>query len=236
MLKLESLRVSYGAIQAVRDVSLEIRTGEIVTIIGANGAGKSTLLKAVAGLEPAQDGRITFMDRDITQLPAHQRVGLGLALSPEGRGVFADQTVYDNLLLGGYARRKDRDAIAVGVERGYALFPRLRERRDQLAGTLSGGEQQMLAMARALMCEPRLLCLDEPSLGLAPLIVQDIFAAIRQLRDDGLTIVLVEQMANQALGVADRAYVLETGRVTLSGTGAQLLSDPKVRAAYLGSH
>ncbi|AUT45248.1 ABC transporter ATP-binding protein [Achromobacter sp. AONIH1] len=236
MLKLESLRVSYGAIQAVRDVSLEIRTGEIVTIIGANGAGKSTLLKAVAGLEPAQDGRITFMDRDITQLPAHQRVGLGLALSPEGRGVFADQTVYDNLLLGGYARRKDRDAIAAGVERGYALFPRLRERRDQLAGTLSGGEQQMLAMARALMCEPRLLCLDEPSLGLAPLIVQDIFAAIRQLRDDGLTIVLVEQMANQALGVADRAYVLETGRVTLSGTGAQLLSDPKVRAAYLGSH
>ncbi|WZB62629.1 ABC transporter ATP-binding protein [Achromobacter xylosoxidans] len=236
MLKLESLRVSYGAIQAVRDVSLEIRTGEIVTIIGANGAGKSTLLKAVAGLEPAQDGRITFMDRDITQLPAHQRVGLGLALSPEGRGVFADQTVYDNLLLGGYARRKDRDAIAAGVERAYALFPRLRERRDQLAGTLSGGEQQMLAMARALMCEPRLLCLDEPSLGLAPLIVQDIFAAIRQLRDDGLTIVLVEQMANQALGVADRAYVLETGRVTLSGTGAQLLSDPKVRAAYLGSH
>ncbi|MFG0230692.1 ABC transporter ATP-binding protein [Achromobacter sp. 413638] len=236
MLKLESLRVSYGAIQAVRDVSLEIRTGEIVTIIGANGAGKSTLLKAVAGLEPAQDGRITFMDRDITQLPAHQRVGLGLALSPEGRGVFADQTVYDNLLLGGYARRKDRDAIAAGVERGYALFPRLRERRDQLAGTLSGGEQQMLAMARALMCGPRLLCLDEPSLGLAPLIVQDIFAAIRQLRDDGLTIVLVEQMANQALGVADRAYVLETGRVTLSGTGAQLLSDPKVRAAYLGSH
>ena len=150
--------------------------------------------------------------------------------------MFADQTVYDNLLLGGYARRKDRDAIAAGVERGYALFPRLRERRDQLAGTLSGGEQQMLAMARALMCEPRLLCLDEPSLGLAPLIVQDIFAAIRQLRDDGLTIVLVEQMANQALGVADRAYVLETGRVTLSGTGAQLLSDPKVRAAYLGSH
>ena len=236
MLKLESLRVSYGAIQAVRDVSLDIHAGEIVTIIGANGAGKSTLLKAVAGLEPAQDGRITFMDRDITQLPAHQRVGLGLALSPEGRGVFADQTVYDNLLLGGYARRKDRDAIAAGVERGYALFPRLRERRDQLAGTLSGGEQQMLAMARALMCEPRLLCLDEPSLGLAPLIVQDIFAAIRQLRDDGLTIVLVEQMANQALGVADRAYVLETGRVTLSGTGAQLLSDPKVRAAYLGSH
>ena len=235
MLKLESLRVSYGAIQAVRDVSLEIRTGEIVTIIGANGAGKSTLLKAVAGLEPAQDGRITFMDRDITQLPAHQRVGLGLALSPEGRGVFADQTVTTTCCWA--AMRGARIAMpSRPAWSGLCAVPRLRERRDQLAGTLSGGEQQMLAMARALMCEPRLLCLDEPSLGLAPLIVQDIFAAIRQLRDDGLTIVLVEQMANQALGVADRAYVLETGRVTLSGTGAQLLSDPKVRAAYLGSH
>ena len=236
MLKLESVQISYGAIQAVRDVSLEIRAGEIVTIIGANGAGKSTLLKGVAGLEPLQGGRVTFDGRDITQVAAHQRVGLGLALSPEGRGVFADQTVYDNLVLGGYTRRRDSAAVAAGVERGYRLFPRLRERREQLAGTLSGGEQQMLAMARALMSEPRLLCLDEPSLGLAPLIVQDIFAAIRKLRDDGLTIVLVEQMANQALGVADRAYVLETGRITLSGSGAELLRDPNVRAAYLGAH
>ena len=235
MLKLESLRVSYGAIQAVRDVSLEIRTGEIVTIIGANGAGKSTLLKAVAGLEPAQDGRITFMDRDITQLPAHQRVGLGLALSPEGRGVFADQTVYDNLLLGGYARRKDRDAIAAGVERAMRCSATARtarpagrhavRRRAADAGDGAGAD------VRAAPAVP-----GRALAGLAPLIVQDIFAAIRQLRDDGLTIVLVEQMANQALGVADRAYVLETGRVTLSGTGAQLLSDPKVRAAYLGSH
>ena len=236
MLKLESVQISYGAIQAVRDVSLEIRAGEIVTIIGANGAGKSTLLKGVAGLEPLQGGRVTFDGRDITQVPPYLRVGLGLALSPEGRGVFADQTVYDNLVLGGYTRRRDPAAVAEGVERGYQLFPRLRERRDQLAGTLSGGEQQMLAMARALMSEPRLLCLDEPSLGLAPLIVQDIFTAICKLRDDGLTIVLVEQMANQALGVADRAYVLETGRITLSGSGAELLRDPNVRAAYLGAH
>ncbi|CAB3827921.1 High-affinity branched-chain amino acid transport ATP-binding protein LivF [Achromobacter anxifer] len=236
MLKLESVQISYGAIQAVRDVSLEIRAGEIVTIIGANGAGKSTLLKGVAGLEPLQGGRVTFDGRDITQVPPHLRVGLGLALSPEGRGVFADQTVYDNLVLGGYTRRGNPAMVAEGVERGYQLFPRLRERRDQLAGTLSGGEQQMLAMARALMSEPRLLCLDEPSLGLAPLIVQDIFTAIRKLRDDGLTIVLVEQMANQALGVADRAYVLETGRITLSGSGAELLRDPNVRAAYLGAH
>ncbi|MDF8365479.1 ABC transporter ATP-binding protein [Achromobacter anxifer] len=236
MLKLESVQISYGAIQAVRDVSLEIRAGEIVTIIGANGAGKSTLLKGVAGLEPLQGGRVTFDGRDITQVPPHLRVGLGLALSPEGRGVFADQTVYDNLVLGGYTRRGNPAMVAEGVERGYQLFPRLRERRDQLAGTLSGGEQQMLAMARALMSEPRLLCLDEPSLGLAPLIVQDIFTAIRKLRDDGLTIVLVEQMANQALGVADRAYVLETGRITLSGSGAELLRNPNVRAAYLGAH
>ncbi|WP_447922575.1 ABC transporter ATP-binding protein [Achromobacter aegrifaciens] len=236
MLKLDSVQISYGAIQAVRDVSLEIRAGEIVTIIGANGAGKSTLLKGVAGLEPLQGGRVTFDGRDITQVPAHQRVGLGLALSPEGRGVFADQTVYDNLVLGAYTRRRNPAAVAEGVARGYQLFPRLRERREQLAGTLSGGEQQMLAMARALMSEPRLLCLDEPSLGLAPLIVQDIFAAIRKLRDDGLTIVLVEQMANQALGVADRAYVLETGRIALSGSGAELLRDPNVRAAYLGAH
>jgi len=236
MLKLESVQISYGAIQAVRDVSLEIRAGEIVTIIGANGAGKSTLLKGIAGLEPLQGGRVTFDGRDITQVPAHLRVGLGLALSPEGRGVFADQTVYDNLVLGAYLRRREPAAVAEGVKRGYRLFPRLRERRDQLAGTLSGGEQQMLAMARALMSEPRLLCLDEPSLGLAPLIVQDIFVAIRKLRDDGLTIVLVEQMANQALGVADRAYVLETGRITLSGSGAALLRDPSVRAAYLGAH
>ncbi len=236
MLKIESLEVSYGAIRAVKGVSLEVRQGEVVTIIGANGAGKSTLLKSIVGLEPVAKGRIVFDGKDCTDVPAYQRVGLGIAMSPEGRGVFADQTVHENLLLGAYARRKDVDAVTRAVEREFVRFPRLRERRDQLSGTLSGGEQQMLAIARALMSEPRLLLLDEPSLGLAPLIIKDIFEAIRQLRHSGLTILLVEQMAKQALGVADRAYVLETGLITLAGTGRELLNDPKVKAAYLGSH
>lgn len=236
MLKIESLEVSYGAIRAVKGVSLEVRQGEVVTIIGANGAGKSTLLKSIVGLEPVAKGRIVFDGKDCTDVPAFQRVALGIAMSPEGRGVFADQTVHENLLLGAYARRKDVDAVTRAVEREFVRFPRLRERRDQLSGTLSGGEQQMLAIARALMSEPRLLLLDEPSLGLAPLIIKDIFEAIRQLRHSGLTILLVEQMAKQALGVADRAYVLETGLITLAGTGRELLNDPKVKAAYLGSH
>ena len=167
---------------------------------------------------------------------AHERVALGVAMSPEGRGVFADQTVRENLLLGAYSRRKDAAAVEAAIEREFNRFPRLRERQNQLSGTMSGGEQQMLAISRALMSEPRLLLLDEPSLGLAPLIIKDIFAAIRQLRESGLTILLVEQMANQALAVADRAYVLETGHITLEGSGAQLLKDPAVRAAYLGAH
>ncbi len=170
------------------------------------------------------------------RLAPHRRVGLGVALSPEGRGVFPDQTVRENLMLGAYARRQDKAGVMRSIEREFGRFPRLRERQDQLAGTLSGGEQQMLAISRALMSEPRLLLLDEPSLGLAPLIIKDIFNAIRQLRESGLTILLVEQMAKQALGVADRAYVLETGRITLQGSGAQLLNDPKVKAAYLGAH
>jgi branched-chain amino acid transport system ATP-binding protein len=173
---------------------------------------------------------------DCTALPAHKRLGVGVALSPEGRGVFPDQTVRENLLLGGYVLRKDQARVEKLMAREFGRFPRLAERRDQLAGTLSGGEQQMLAMSRALMSEPKLLLLDEPSLGLAPLIIADIFRSIRALRDAGLTILLVEQMANQALNVADRAYVLETGRVTLEGTGQQLLKDPAVRAAYLGAH
>ncbi|MDM0025184.1 ABC transporter ATP-binding protein [Variovorax saccharolyticus] len=236
MLKLESVKVAYGAIQAVKGVSLEVRKGEVVTIIGANGAGKSTLLKSICGLEPVSEGRIQFDGKDITQVKAHERVGLGIAMSPEGRGVFADQTVRENLMLGAYSRRKDVAATAAAVEREFKRFPRLRERQDQLSGTLSGGEQQMLAISRALMSEPRLLLLDEPSLGLAPLIIKDIFNAIRQLREAGLTILLVEQMAKQALGVADRAYVLETGRITAEGTGRALLNDPKVKAAYLGTH
>lgn len=236
MLKLESVELSYGAIQAVKGVSLEVRAGEIVTLIGANGAGKSTLLKGVVGLEPLAAGKVLINGVDCSRVPAHQRVGLGVALSPEGRGVFADQTVHENLLLGAYSLKADVDHVQKLIEREYGRFPRLRERANQMAGTLSGGEQQMLAISRALMSEPKLLLLDEPSLGLAPLIIVDIFRSIRALRDSGLTILLVEQMANQALTVADRAYVLETGRVKLEGTGAQLLKDPAVRAAYLGSH
>lgn len=236
MLKIESVKVSYGAIQAVRGVSLEVRAGEVVAIIGANGAGKSTLLKSIVGLEPAAEGRILIDGRDCTTLPAHQRVRLGVAMSPEGRGVFADQTVRENLMLGAYSRKKNTAGTEAALEREFTRFPRLKERQDQLSGTLSGGEQQMLAISRALMSEPRLLLLDEPSLGLAPLIVKSIFDAIRQLRESGLTILLVEQMAKQALGVADRAYVLETGHITLEGSGLELLNNPKVKAAYLGTH
>lgn len=236
MLKLESVELSYGAIKAVKGVSLEVKAGEVVTIIGANGAGKSTLLKGIVGLEPVAGGRIYINGADCTNVSAHKRVGLGVALSPEGRGVFSDQTVYENLLLGAYSVREDQSRVQRLVEREYERFPRLRERAHQMAGTLSGGEQQMLAISRALMSEPKLLLLDEPSLGLAPLIIVEIFKSIRQLRESGLTILLVEQMANQALAVADRAYVLETGSIILEGTGAQLLKDPAVRAAYLGAH
>lgn len=236
MLKLESVELSYGAIQAVKGVSLSVQAGEVVTIIGANGAGKSTLLKGIVGLEPVSVGKVFINGEDCTRVPSHQRVGLGVALSPEGRGVFADQTVYENLLLGAYSIRFDKDRVQQLVEREYQRFPRLKERAHQMTGTLSGGEQQMLAISRALMSEPKLLLLDEPSLGLAPLIIVDIFKSIKALRDSGLTILLVEQMANKALGIADRAYVLETGKITLEGTGAQLLKNPAVRAAYLGSH
>ena len=236
MLKLNSVKVSYGAIEAVKGISLEVRAGEVVTIIGANGAGKTTLLKSIVGLEPVQAGQVLIGNQDCTLVPAHQRVGLGVAMSPEGRGVFADQTVRENLMLGAFSRRKDTAAVEAAIEREFNRFPRLRERQNQLSGTLSGGEQQMLAISRALMSEPKLLLLDEPSLGLAPLIIKDIFEAIRQLRHSGLTILLVEQMAKQALGVADRAYVLETGLITLEGSGKELLNDPKVKAAYLGSH
>ena len=236
MLKLESVSISYGAIQAVRDVSIDVPRGEVVTIIGANGAGKSTLLKSIVGLEPVAGGRISFDGQDITKTPAHRRTGMGVALSPEGRGVFSDQSVRDNLLLGAYSKKSDSARTEQKIEQFFELFPRLKERQEQFAGTLSGGEQQMLAIARALMSEPKLLLLDEPSLGLAPLIIRDIFDTIRALRETGLTILLVEQMANQALGVADRAYVLETGSVTLQGKGSDLLKDPKVRAAYLGTH
>jgi branched-chain amino acid transport system ATP-binding protein len=236
MLKLESVNVSYGAIQAVREVSLEVAAGEVVTIIGANGAGKSTLLKSVVGLEAVSSGRVVLEGVDITGAAPHRRTAMGVALSPEGRGVFSDQSVRDNLLLGAYSKPNEPARTEEKIKQYFGLFPRLKERQQQLAGTLSGGEQQMLAIARALMSEPKLLLLDEPSLGLAPLIIKDIFGIVRKLRETGLTILLVEQMANQALAVADRAYVLETGRITHQGKGSDLLNDPKVRAAYLGSH
>jgi branched-chain amino acid transport system ATP-binding protein len=236
MLKLNDVRVSYGAIEAVKGVSLQVKAGEVVALIGANGAGKTTLLKSIVGLESMAGGTVTIDGVDCTRLPPHKRLGLGVALSPEGRGVFSDQTVRENLMLGGYALRADPARVEKLIAREFERFPRLAERQGQLAGTLSGGEQQMLAISRALMSEPRLLLLDEPSLGLAPIIITDIFRSIRALRQAGLTILLVEQMANQALAVADRAYVLETGRVTLEGTGQQLLKDPAVRAAYLGAH
>ena len=234
MLKLSSVRISYGAIEAVKGVDLEVSAGEVVAIIGANGAGKSTLLKGIAGLERLSGGHIFIDGSDCSSVPPHRRVGLGLALSPEGRGIFPDQTVRDNLLLGAYLRGAKDPRTGQALQREFERFPRLKEREDQLAGTLSGGEQQMLAIARALMSEPRMLLLDEPSLGLAPLIIDDIFRTIEQLRASGLTLLLVEQMAHQALAIADRAYVLETGRITMEGNGRDLLNDPKVRAAYLG--
>ncbi len=234
MLELEGVSLSYGAIRAVTDASIAVQQGQVVAIVGANGAGKTTLLKAVAGLMPLSAGRVRFEGEDISRTAPHRRVAAGIALSPEGRQVFPDQSVRDNLVLGAWSRRLDAATLEAEIEAKFEIFPRLRERQTQIAVTLSGGEQQMVAIARALMSAPRLLLLDEPSLGLAPLIVREIFATIRRLRERGVTVLLVEQMANLALGVADRAYVLETGRVTLSGTGQELLRHPKVRAAYLG--
>lgn len=234
MLQIDSIEMSYGAIQAIRGVSFSVAKGEVVAIIGANGAGKSTLLKGVAGIEPLKQGRIIWNGIDISQVSAHERLRFGIALAPEGRGVFPDQSIRDNLLLGAYAIRNDKERVASLLEQEFQRFPRLKERSEQMAGTLSGGEQQMLAISRALMSQPQLLLLDEPSLGLAPLIMKEIFQSIKSLREAGLTILLVEQMANQALKVADRAYVLETGSVKLGGSGKELADHPDVRAAYLG--
>lgn len=236
MLNIQNLFVNYGAIEALRGVSLEVKVGEIVSIVGGNGAGKSTLMKAISGLEPVKSGSVQWHGQDITATPPHQRVGLGISQAPEGRQVFADQSVEDNLLLGAFLRPSRDPQVAQDLENQYTIFPRLRERRSQQAGTLSGGEQQMLAIARALMSSPKLLLLDEPSLGLAPLIVKEIFAVIRRVRDEGVTILLVEQMANQALKVSDRAYVLKNGVMVTSGTAKEIASDPSVREAYLGKH
>jgi len=232
-LAVENLDVYYGAVHALKGVSLHVEAGEVVTLIGANGAGKTTLLRTISGIVPARSGRITFEGKDITKLPAHEIVGLGVSQSPEGRMVFANLSVEDNLELGAY-RRRDREGIKKDREQVYQLFPRLLERRRQLSGTLSGGEQQMLAMGRALMSRPRVLLLDEPSLGIAPLLVRDIFKTIGEINRQGTTVLLVEQNAHMALGIAQRGYVLETGRVVLEDTAAALAANDEVRAAYLG--
>ena len=234
MLKVKDLKVNYGGIEALKGISFDVEQGQIVTLIGANGAGKSTTLRAISGLVKTASGAINFMGRDIIPFNAQQVVAEGIAMVPEGRRVFDNLTVKENLKIGAYLR-KDRDEIESGIEDIYQRFPRLKEREWQLAGTLSGGEQQMLAVGRAMMARPKLLMMDEPSLGLAPLVVRDIFAIIRELKAEGITILLIEQNANAALRCADQAYVMETGRITMSGTGEALLADQRVRDAYLGS-
>ena len=234
LLKVTDLKVSYGGIDALRDISFDVEEGEIVTLIGANGAGKSTTLRTICGLVRPSAGRIVYDGRDITSQSTQRIVSEGIALVPEGRRVFDNLTVKENLLIGAYLR-KDKESIQADVEHVYELFPRLKEREWQSAGTLSGGEQQMLAVGRAMMTRPRILMMDEPSLGLAPLIVKDIFSIIRALNETGMTILLIEQNANAALRCAHHAYVLETGRITMSGTGASLLADQRVQDAYLGT-
>ena len=233
MLTLENVNVYYGGIHALRGVSLRVEAGEVVTLIGANGAGKSTTLRAITGLLTPRGGRIRFEGKDITGLPAHQLVARGISMAPEGRGIFANLTVLENLEMGAY-RVRDQVQIRSDIERGFTLFPRLRERVKQRSGTLSGGEQQMLAIARALMSRPKLLLLDEPSLGLAPIVCHTIFTTIDEIKAAGTTVLLVEQNANAALKHSDRGYVLETGAVTLEGSAATIAGDPRIREAYLG--
>ena len=232
LLHIENLQVRYGGIEAVKGVSFDVHEGEIVTLIGANGAGKSSTLRSIAGLEKPSGGRIVFRGDDLTGRDATSIVKKGITLVPEGRRIFADLTVLENLKVGAYLRKDD---ISEDIQWVYDLFPRLRERSWQLGGTLSGGEQQMLAVGRALMSRPKLMMMDEPSLGLAPLIVKDIFSIIKEINKQGVTILLIEQNANMALKTADTGYVMETGRITLSGTGRELLTNEGVKAAYLGN-
>ena len=231
MLKIENLSVSYGGIKALRNISLEVPEGQIVTLIGANGAGKSTTLRSIVGLVKAHEGKIEFNGKDIMHLPTNKIIEQGITLVPEGRRVFPDLTVLENIKIGAYLRKDD---LNDDIEWVYSIFPRLKERSWQLAGTLSGGEQQMLAVARALMSHPKLLMMDEPSLGLAPLVIKDIFNVIQEINNQGVTILLIEQNANMALKIAHTAYVLETGNITLSGSGAELLENEAVKEAYLG--
>ncbi|MDD4239101.1 MAG: ABC transporter ATP-binding protein [Desulfotomaculaceae bacterium] len=233
MLAVDNIQVFYGAIQALHGISFEVKEGEIVTLIGANGAGKSTTLRTISGLLRPKSGTVKFDGMDITRVPAHKIVKMGLAHVPEGRKIFPDLTVRENLIMGAYTRT-DRTETAVTLEHVFQRFPRLKEREKQFAGTLSGGEQQMLAMGRGLMCKPKLLILDEPSMGLSPILVEDIFKIIKEINQLGTTILLVEQNAFMALQIAHRAYVLETGKVMLAGSAAELREDPKVRSAYLG--
>jgi branched-chain amino acid transport system ATP-binding protein len=231
MLKIDRLVSGYGRIKVLHDVSLEVKRGEIVTLVGANGAGKTTLLKAISGVQPIVEGQVLLDGVAVEKMPSHRRVRLGLALVPEGRQIFAPLSVEDNLRIGAWTRTTD---VTDDLEQIYSYFPILKEFRNRLAGSLSGGQQQMLAVGRALMAKPQMLLLDEPSMGLAPLVFKQIFSVLKSIRQSGVTIFLVEQNVNAALRLADRAYVLEMGRVTLEGTGRELLSDSRVRAAYLG--
>jgi branched-chain amino acid transport system ATP-binding protein len=233
LLELDKLEVAYGGIHAVKGIDLVVRHGELVCLIGANGAGKTTTLKGITGLQPVKAGKIVYDGNDVTGKPAFQLVRQGLSMVPEGRGVFGALTIEENLAMGAYSRR-DRKEIKRDVERVFGLFPRLKERERQTAGTLSGGEQQMLAMARAIMSRPKLLLLDEPSMGLAPLMVQKVFETVLAISGEGVTILLIEQNAKLALEVSNRGYVMESGTITLSGDSRELLSNPKVREAYLG--
>ncbi|WP_280208037.1 ABC transporter ATP-binding protein [Nocardia cyriacigeorgica] len=235
MLEVDEIYVNYGRIRALHGISLRVAEGELVTLLGANGAGKTTTMRALSGLLPLTKGRIVFEGRDISRMKAHERVVAGLIQAPEGRGIFPGMSVQENLDMGCYARPfKQKADYAATLERVFELFPRLRERRKQVGGTLSGGEQQMLAIGRSLMARPRLLLLDEPSMGLAPMVIQQIFRIISEINQQGTTVLLVEQNARQALKRSDRGYILETGAVTKSGTGADLLDDPAVKSAYLG--
>ena len=233
MLEVKNLEVYYGVICALKGISFEVNEGEIVSLIGANGAGKTTMMQSVVGLIPKKSGTVIFDGQDITKTPCHKIVQLGMTQVPEGRRIFQELSVYENLMMGAYTV-KDQQKFKAELDKVYDLFPRLAERRNQIAGTLSGGEQQMLAMSRALMINPKLLMLDEPSMGLAPILVEQIFEIIKQLHKQGTTILLVEQNASKALEIADRAYVLETGSITATGTGAELASSDEVRKAYLG--
>lgn len=233
LLQVKSLKVAYGGIQAVKGVDFEVREGELVTLIGSNGAGKTTTMKAITGTLGMNDGDIEYLGQSIKGKGAWDLVRQGLVMVPEGRGVFARMTITENLLMGAYTRG-DKAGIQADIEKMFTIFPRLRERKDQLAGTMSGGEQQMLAMGRALMSQPKVLLLDEPSMGLSPIMVDKIFEVVRDVYQLGVTIVLVEQNASRALAIADRGYVMESGLITMTGAGQELLSDPRVRAAYLG--